>query len=130
MAREHTNQHTIMFPAPLDVWVVFYNMNIVTLVGRLTFPSPIEGWVGSYYENIRDCRTNGSKFPSTLEVWVGSYIYDGKRDLLTDRKFPSPLEASVVSYMNLKFDVLIRDNVSDPSRGLGSFLLNTEFKKI
>ena len=69
-------------------------------------------------------------FPSPLEVWVGSYIYDGKRDLLTDRKFPSPLEASVVSYMNLKFDVLIRDNVSDPSRGLGSFLLNTEFKKI
>lgn len=62
------------------------------------------------------------KFPTSIEGWGGSYNGMEYDEEYIKKQFPAPLEASVVSYMNLKFDVLIRDNVSDPSRGLGSFL--------
>ena len=68
MAREHTNQHTIMFPAPLEVWVGSYQiMNIVTLVGRLTFPTPLEAWVGSY-TTLSANLAGTTPFPTPLEV--------------------------------------------------------------
>ena len=54
--------------------------------------------MGSYYENIRDCRTNGSKFPSPLEAWVGSYEELDTLKEIADKMFPSPLEDWGVSY--------------------------------
>ena len=64
---------------------------------KLEFPAPLEVWVVSYELISKWGSQDKEEFPSPLEVWVVSYRIPGTRNHKYAR-FPSPLEVWVVSY--------------------------------
>ena len=77
-------------------WFPTFSNNAI-IAGNLVFPAPLEGWVVSY---ICDHKGNVYKiipFPAPLEGWVGSSKDVAEWSVLA-RVFPAPLEGWVVSY--------------------------------
>ena len=69
----------IMFPAPIEAWVVSYHCLQAYAPDALAtmFPAPLEAWVVSYLWNDNSVIASDRVFPAPLEGWVGSYSRNG-----------------------------------------------------
>ena len=87
----------LVFPAPLEGWVVSYICDHKGNVYKIIpFPAPLEGWVGSY-KDVAEWSVLARVFPAPLEGWVVSYSQT-VTTVFNDYLFPAPLEGWVVSY--------------------------------